>query len=47
MQKGYPTAEKIGKAITLGYVTYFAENRVNGIVTSDDEEIFRHIPKTY
>jgi hypothetical protein len=46
--QGYPKSENIGKAIAQsGYVTYFAENRVNGIVTSDDEEIFKHIPKTY
>jgi hypothetical protein len=48
MQNDYPKAEKIGEAIAQsGYVTYFAENRVNGIVTSDDEEIFKHIPNIY
>ena len=50
MRKDYPTAQMIGEAISNSkppYVTYFAENRVNGIVTADDEEIFKFIPKTY
>jgi hypothetical protein len=50
LSKGYPTAQMIGEAISTSnppYVTYFAENRVNGITTSDDEEIFKHIPKIY
>ena len=40
----------IGEAISNSkppYVTYFAENRVNGIVTADDEELFKFLPKTY
>jgi len=50
MGNGYPTAEMIGKAIAASqppYITYFAENIVNGIVTADDEEIFKYTPKTY
>ncbi len=50
MQNVYPSAQMIGKAIaasTPPYITYFAENRVNGIITADDEEIFKYISKTY
>lgn len=48
LSKGYPTSEMIGNAIKKsGYSTYFCENRVSGIVTADDDEIFKHISKTY
>lgn len=48
MHHGYPTPKMIGEAIVNStYVTYFSENRVNGIGTFDDEEIFRYISKIY
>lgn len=44
MQSGYPTSQMIGEAISKsGYSTYFCQNRVSGIVTADDDEIFKHI----
>lgn len=42
--KGYPSPKMIGEAISISkYSTYFCQNRVSGITTSDDEEIFKHI----
>ncbi len=44
MNDGYPNSETIGRAIkNSGYSTYFCQNRVSGIVTANDEEIFRYI----
>lgn len=43
-QQQYPTPKEIAEEIRrTGYSTYFCQNRVSGIITSDDEEIFKHI----
>jgi hypothetical protein len=45
-KRNYPTPFEIAQEIkTSRYSTYFCQNRVSGIITSDDEEIFRHISK--
>jgi hypothetical protein len=43
-QQQYPTPKEIAEEIKrTGYSTYFCQNRVSGIITSDDEEIFKYI----
>ena len=43
-QQQYPTPQEIAEEIKrTGYATYFCQNRVNGIITYDDELIFKHI----
>ncbi len=42
--QGYPDVKTIGQAIAdSGYSTYFCQNRVSEIVTTDDDKIFKHI----
>jgi len=43
-QEAYPTPKIIGEAMTT-YCTYFFQNNISKIITADDDEIFRHIPK--
>jgi hypothetical protein len=48
LSQGYPTPEMIGKAIkNSGYSSYLFQNRISGIVTADDDEIFKHTIKIY
>ncbi len=43
-QQKYPNSQEIAEEMKrTGYSTYFCQNRVSGIITSDDEEIFKHI----
>jgi len=43
-QKDYPIPQEIAEEIkTSGYSTYFYQNSANGIITSDDKEISKHI----
>ena len=44
-QEDYPTAKIIGEAMKT-YSTYFFQNNISKIITADDDEIFKHIPKT-
>jgi hypothetical protein len=45
-QRDYPAAQIIGEAMNT-YSTYFFQNNISKIVTADDNEIFKHIPKTW
>ncbi|MCY7344615.1 MAG: hypothetical protein LH614_00185 [Pyrinomonadaceae bacterium] len=43
-QQKYPNSQEIAEEIKkTGYSTYFCQNIVSGITTSDDEEIFKYI----
>ncbi|MCU0239994.1 MAG: hypothetical protein MUC29_11180 [Pyrinomonadaceae bacterium] len=44
-QRDYPTAQIIGEAMKK-YCTYFFQNNISKIITTEDDEIFKHIPKT-
>lgn len=43
-QEDYPTAKIIGEAMKT-YSTYFFQNNISKLITADDDEIFKNIPK--
>jgi len=45
-QRDYPSAKIIGEAMKT-YSTYFFQNNISKIVTAEDDEIFKSIPKNY